>query len=546
MAEDQSNSFQVVIAGSGPTGLALGIELGRRGIRALLVERNDRVGYAPRAKTTNVRTREHLRRWGIAGKLAEASPFGVEFPSSIHFVTQLGGASLMRFDNALNCSTARDDRYSEHAQWVPQYKLEGVLKEHAATLPSLTMRYGEELVDFTQDADGVTVRLRRLADDHEYQVRAGFLVGADGSRSTVRKAIGAKMEGRHGISRHYNVIFEAPGLTEAHSHGPGIMYWQVQGEVPSVIGPMDGDLWYFMPGATKEGGLSDDEAIDLIRKSTGIDLPYRIKSSDEWVASRLLADKYRDGRVLLAGDACHLHPPFGGFGMNMGVADAVDLGWKLAAMLQGWGGPALLESYETERRPVHELVIGEAERNHAVLPNTLYRAGFEADTPEGAALRRQSMEQIKADKYREFYALSVILGYSYAGSPLIATDPNAHSAGPEAFDYEPDAAPGSLAPHAWLGTDLSLYDLFGDGFTLLVLGGEAAEVEAAKREAAAGGVPLTVVERGEPELRTLYEASLVLIRPDQHVVWRGDRWPEDGLIARATGWGAAEQAAQAA
>ncbi|MDB5712130.1 MAG: FAD-monooxygenase [Sphingomonas bacterium] len=537
MADIQSNKAQVVIVGSGPTGLSLGIELARRGIRCLLVERNLRVGHAPRAKTTNVRTREHLRRWGIAGKLADASPFGVDYPSHVHFVTRLSGQSLLRFDHALNAKPERDDRYSEHAQWVPQYKLEGVLKDHAATLDPLALRYGEELIGFTQDANGVRVRLRNTDSGEIWEVVADFLVGADGARSVVRDLIGSTMKGRYGLSRNYNIIFEAPGLAKAHDHGPGIMYWQINADGPSVVGPMDiGDLWYFMPTQiAPDAHLTDEEAVALIRQSTGIDLPYRIKSSDEWVASCLLADKYWEGRVFLAGDACHLHPPFGGFGMNMGVGDAVDLGWKLAAVLQGWGGPTLLPSYEAERRPVHELVLDEAERNHAVLSNEIYRPGLEDDTVEGANARSDCADFIRERKYREFYALSVVLGYSYAGSPLVAAEAGATSAGPEALDYVPDAVPGSLAPHAWLEDDVSLYDLFGNGFTLLVLGGDAVDVGVARQEAERAGVPLTIVRRDEPELRTLYEARLALIRPDQHVAWRGDRWPDIRLLARVTG-----------
>lgn len=538
IAEDRRDNAQVVIVGSGPTGLSLCIELATRGVRCLLVERNARAGLAPRAKTTNVRTREHLRRWGIAGKLAEASPFGVESPTHVHFVTRLAGRSLVRFDHALNGSTAKDPRYSEHMQWIPQYKLEAVLKAHAETLDGVTMEYGQELADFTQDDDRVSVRLRDVATGEERVVEADYLVGADGARSRVREGIGATMQGRYGLSRNYNIIFEAPGLDRAHDHGPGIMFWQVNADVPSVIGPMDqGDLWYFLPtmlDATRK--LSDAEAVELIRTSTGIDLPYRIMSSDEWVASRLVADRYSDGRAFLAGDACHLHPPFGGFGMNMGVGDAVDLGWKLAATIAGWGGPDLLASYEIERRPVHEMVMDEAESNHSILSNQLYQGDLESETPAGEQARAVVSEAIRRQKNREFNALSVVLGYSYAGSPVIASEKGATIAGPGALDYVPDAVPGSLAPHAWLADDRSLYDLFGAGFTLLVLGAQAEDVADAQADAAAAGVLLTVVTVTDATVRSLYEARLALIRPDQHVAWRGERWPGPDLLALVAGW----------
>ena len=528
---------RVVIIGSGPTGLALAIELGSRGVPCLLLERNTRVGLAPRAKTTHARTREHLRRWGIADKLAEASPFGVDYPTDVHFVTRLGGRSLVRFENALTCAPARDERYSEHGQWIPQYKLEAVLKDHAVSLDLVDIEYAQEFLTFEQDERGVRVHVRSVETGDERVIEADYLVGADGARSLIRDQIGARMVGTYGLSRNYNIIFEAPGLAQAHPHGPGIMYWQLNTDSPSLMGPMDtGDLWYFMPtGLAPDATLTDQEAADLIRRSTGIDLPYRILSSDEWVASRLLADRYSLGRVFLAGDACHLHPPFGGFGMNMGVADAVDLGWKLAAVTQGWGGEALLESYEAERRPVHEAVMDEAEKNHSVLPNQLFREGIEDDTPRGEVIRAEVSEVIRAGKSAEFYALGVVLGYRYVRSPVIADDETADD-WTMSREYCPSAASGSLAPHAWLADGRSLYDLFGPGFTLLVLD-EAADADSAAAEAEARrtGTPLTVVRMVNSKLAALYGATRVLVRPDQHVAWRGDSWPDNELLAFVSG-----------
>jgi hypothetical protein len=281
--------------------------------------------------------------------------------------------------------------------------------------------------------------------------------------------------------------------------------------------------------------LSDDEAVELIRRSTGIDLPYRILSSDEWTASRLLADRYRCGRVYLAGDACHLHPPFGGFGMNMGISDGVDLGWKLAARLQGWGGRTLLESYETERRPVHEMVLDEAEKNHSVLANQLFRPGIEEDSTDGERIRAEVSALIRKTKYREFNALGVVLGYRYLGSPIIIDDGS--SVGWRiSRDYTQSAAPGALAPHRWLDDDRSLYDLFGQGFTLLVMDELAVgDAEAARKCAERWNVPLDIVIRPDPALRALYQARMALIRPDQHVAWRGDVWPTEDVFKIVSG-----------
>jgi hypothetical protein len=296
-----------------------------------------------------------------------------------------------------------------------------------------------------------------------------------------------------------------------------------------------GDLWFFMPlGIGKDVTFTDEEAIAAIRTSTGIDLPYEILSSDEWVASRLLADRYRQGRAFLIGDACHLHPPFGGFGMNMGIADGVDIGWKIAAVEQGWGGPVLLDSYEAERRPAHDYVLDEAEANHALLPNKLVRDGIESEGEVGDAVRAEIAAIIERGKAAEFYALGVVLGYCYTGSPVVIDDGSVAD-WQRSRDYHPTAIPGCLAPHRWFG-DTSLYDLFGAGFTLLVLvDGHQAEIDKASTEAEASATPLIVVELTDPALLDLYEQPLILIRPDQHVAWRGALWPEGDILRTVTG-----------
>lgn len=530
---------RVLIVGAGPAGLALAIELGQRRIPCLLLERNDRVGYAPRAKTTNVRTREHLRRWGIAPQLRAASPLGVDYPSNVVFCTRLSGHELTRFENAFFCAPGRNPLYAEHAQWIPQYSLEEVLRAHAQTLPGVEIRFNSEVLAFEQDPDGVRLTVRDLKRDEAYTVSADYLVGADGARSLVREGMGAKLEGQYGLSRNYNIVFHAPGLAQAHALGPAIMYWQINEDVPSLIGPMDrGDTWFFMPtGVPKDFRLDAEGSAALIRRATGIDLPYRALSTDEWVASRFLGDQYRDRRVFLVGDACHLHPPFGGYGMNMGVADSVDLGWKLAAVLAGWGGEALLDSYMAERRPVHQMVLDEAVANHALIGNQLARTGLEDGDAAGAALREEVGARIQAAKSREFTTLGVVLGYRYEDSPVIAHD-GSPAPRMDYLNYVPSNRPGARAPHAWLHDGSSLYDHFGEGFTLLAHADVPETVVQAVRERLrAAGVPLTVLRPTWGAFAELYPTRLTLVRPDQHVAWRGDDWPDapDALVARITG-----------
>lgn len=524
--------YDVLVVGAGPVGLAAALELSMRGIRTLLIERLERTGAAPRAKTTNVRTRTHFRRWGIADRLAEASPFGIDYPSNMVYVTRLAGYELARFSNGMNCSPERDPRYPEHAQWIPQYKTEAVMMEKLRSLDAAELRFNTSFVSAEQDDEGVT---STVTDNQgkETTIRSRYLIGADGARSLVRDAIGAKMEGQYGISHHYNIIFRAPGMAAAHKHGPAAIYWQLNQEGFSSMGPMDdGDRWFIMPGGAKPGtSLPKDEAEALIKKSTGIDLPYEVLSADSWTASGLLAGHYSTKRIFIAGDAAHLHPPTGGFGMNMGVGDGVDIGWKIAAVIQGWAGPDLLESYGVERRQVARQMIDEALANFAIFAERP-SAEIEAATPEGEALREKIGRELQATKQREFFTLGVVLGLCYQ-SKWVA-DEGGEPPVVDVLHYTPSARPGCLAPHAWLPDGRSLYDLFGTGFTLLVAA-DADEDEVAKAvdDAAKLGVPLEIVRPEGVDVKGLYEAGLTLIRPDQHVAWRGDRWT--GALANATG-----------
>ena len=534
----RASEVDVLIAGAGPVGLSAAIELGQRNIRCLVVERNDRVGYSPRAKTTNVRTREHLRRWGIAEALRQASPIPADYPSDIVFATRMTGPRLAVFEDALNGSRERNNLYSEGSQWVPQYVLEEVLRRHASAMPGVRIVFDTELTAFSQTASGVAAQIRGR-DGAILDIKCAYLIGADGARSMVREGIGATMVGEGAFSRNYSIIFRAPDLARRHAHGRAIMYWMVNEEVPSLLGPMDDEgLWFFM--ATKIAGNADAtaaDAIELIRAGTGLrDLAIEIVGTDLWVAHRLVADRFRDRRVLLAGDACHLHPPFGGFGMNMGIGDAVDLGWKLAATLQGWGGANLLASYEEERRKVHERTIAEAVINYGSLGNQLVRPGLEDPGPIGEATRREVGDIIQATKIREFRTLGIVLGMSYAGSPIVVDDGSAPPV--EHFMlYDPSAHPGCLAPHLWLADGSSLYDHFGLGFTLLITDGDDVQGAPLAEAAVARHLPLTILCPSDGRLRGRYEARFVLIRPDQHVAWRGDKLPGDcvALLDHVTG-----------
>jgi hypothetical protein len=345
---------------------------------------------------------------------------------------------------------------------------------------------------------------------------------------------------------NFLAIYRAPGLLDAHPQAKAISYWLVNEAAPAVTGPMDrGDVWFYsaqMKGRSEP--YSPAETVARIHATLGRDMALEVLETDVWLAHKLIAERYRRDRVFLAGDACHLHPPMGGYGMNQGIGDAVDLGWKLAACLAGWGGPTLLDSYELERKPVHEIFVNEATANYAYVTHHMTNALIEQDSTAGDAARRETGARIFAGKRREFYALGAVLGYSYDCSPVIVRD----GSQPAAFDalvYDPQARPGALLPHVWLADGSSLYDHLGAGFCLLDVNETGESVGDGWRlaHAAAGlSIPLTVFTLTKTGMMTLFGARYILVRPDQHVAWRADELPEDPLplLLSVTGRGGAD------
>ncbi|MGE0804155.1 MAG: FAD-dependent monooxygenase [Burkholderiaceae bacterium] len=525
----QPADTDVLIVGAGPVGMALAIELGSRGIACVLIEKNARVGYNPRAKLTNVRSMALMRRWGLADRLRDASPMPPAYPSDIVFALRMNGPVLARFKNAFCCAQDGHEHYAESAAWLPQYTLEQVLLSRVRELPKVDVQFRSNLVAVEQGQMETRAVIEDADSGARRTLRARYVVGCDGGRSTVRQLLGIAMSGLGAISPNYNVLLRAPALAAMHDKGAAVQYWMVNSDVPALMGPMDSDgLWYLI--ATRIGDGVDPASIDpkaLIRRSTGLDFEMEIVSTDPWTAHRLVADRYRSGRVFLAGDACHLHPPFGGYGMNMGLGDAVDLGWKLAAALQGWGGRGLLDSYEQERKPVHERVMDEAVENYSVVANQLAHADLERDDAAGERARIEAGALIKKVKLREFRSLGLVLGYRYKDSPLIIHDGSSPPA-EQVTEYEPSAHPGCLAPHFWLNDGRSVYDCVGDGFTLFApFDAAQSEFEPLLAQARERRIPMSVTRLIEDRYHALYGTRLCLVRTDHHVAWRGDRLPAD-------------------
>jgi 2-polyprenyl-6-methoxyphenol hydroxylase-like FAD-dependent oxidoreductase len=507
----------VLIAGGGPSGLAAAIELGRAGIDCAVVEPRTSVGTdRPRAKTTSARTMELLRRWGLADRVRAAAPLPVAHAQDVVFCTRLTGREITRFPNAFALHTQRREEFAECGQQIPQPVVEQVLRAAVTELRSVRFLAGHRLVAAQDGPDGVRARVAG-PDGAVRLVEADYLVGCDGAGGVTREAIGARYSGGSGARPNLNVTFRAPALTDARLCARAVHYWVLGAEVGGIVGRMDldGTWWAVVQGVDVHNADVDPAA--LVHGLIGDAVDVEVLATDPWTARMLLVDRYRGERVFLVGDAAHLNPPWGGHGYNTCVGDAVNLAWKLVAVLRGWAGPALLDSYEPERRPVARQTIADAGAQESRLAHAFTRADLDADTPAGAAARAAVAEAL-AVKRGEFHSLGLVLGYHYAGSPVVVDDGSPAPAH-DPLTYHGSARPGARLPHAWLPDGSSLYDhLHPTGFTVLRRDPRR-DVTPFTTAAGRHGVPLTVLDL--PGLSGTYGAPLLLVRPDQHLAWRG-------------------------
>ncbi len=518
---------QVLIAGGGPIGLALAADLGRRGVRTLLVERNDnRIGPAKMLEVS-VRTMEFCRMLGVVDKVRNWG-FPFDYPYDNAFVTDMQGYEIGRL-SAPSLGERRDSEFSpERGMMCPQTWFDPILQRCAQSSPHVTIRHRVKLESFEQDEDGVTATLRDQSTASAEQVRAQFLVGCDGFVSTVRELLGIEVRGERHIDWSMNVYLRIPNFFSYHDKKPAIRYVYVGPEGTwSFISLVDGeDLWRLQFVGVDENKLQSLDIDALVRRAMGREVPYAVEDKTLWVRKRTVADRFMDGRVFLAGDSAHAHPPNGGLGMNTGLQDAFDLGWKLAATLQGWGGPTLLESYDIERRPASARAAEVSLQNYRRLISAEQRQDIYAATPAGEAARRAIGERLVEENRRSWQPVGVHLGYIYHPSPIVVPD-GSDKPEDDTFGYRPTAFPGARAPHVWLEPGRSILDLFGGGFALL----NFADLPTGSIETAAKqrDVSLHVYRIENPNAAALYRKPLVLVRPDGHVAWRGDRAPDNPL-----------------
>jgi 2-polyprenyl-6-methoxyphenol hydroxylase-like FAD-dependent oxidoreductase len=531
---------EVLIVGAGPTGLTLAIDLGLRGVRAMIVEQKEAPAFLPKMERCNARTMEIYRRMGIAERV-RAAGLPAQCPMDVFIVLSLIEPPLVHLpypsvaQAKAEIAASRDATLPlEPYQLISQYTLEPLLKSIAEELPSVSVRYGCEFLSFAQDRASVKAKVKSI-DGTTSQVDALHLVGCDGGSSLVRKQLGIALRGDGNIMALRQALYRCDELYQRIPIGKGRHYHVADDRATQLI-VQDSTRHFTLHSIVER----DCEMAAKFEQTIAMPLAYEMLYVGEWKQNLLLADHYGGGRVFLAGDAVHLVIPTGGLGMNSGVGDAIDLSWKLAAVLQGWGGPGLLPSYEVERRQVGERNV--AASRHATLGRRKWRAAYRPNiadnTPQGAATRANLARIADVEQRKSNEMIGAELGYRYVGSPILASEPGEGPA-PDFMHYVPTTWPGARLPHVWLSDGRAMADRigYGHGYSLLRLGGARADATALAHAFAAIGAPLQVLDIADESARDLYGYDLLLLRPDLHVVWRGHAAPQepDKLAALATG-----------
>jgi 2-polyprenyl-6-methoxyphenol hydroxylase-like FAD-dependent oxidoreductase len=533
-----SINTEVLIVGAGPVGLTLAMDLAKRGIKVVIAEIRH---YAepPNVKCNHVaaRTMEQFRRLGIVEKVRNAGLPG-DYPNDVVFRTTVTGTELSRIP--IPC---RDTRYTEtvgpDAWWptpepphrINQIYLEPILLEHAASMANVTLLNRTQVLSFEQNSNSVTALAKNIDTDATLTINARYMVGCDGGRSEVRKQMGAKLEGTAVIQRVQSTYIRAPRLKELIKGTPAWSCYVMNPRRCGTVFAIDGDEQWLIhnhlhPDEPEFDSIDRDNSIRTI---LGVDseFEYEVISKEDWVGRRLVANRFRNRNVFLAGDAAHIWMPYAGYGMNAGIADALNLSWLLSAHLQGWASESILDAYEAERQSITEQVSQFA-MSHAQQMIKMKKAvpsNIEEMSDVGEALRAQVGKDAYDLNVQQFCCAGLNFGYFYDSSPIIMKDAEqapAYSMG----SFTESTVPGCRAPHFWLDNGKSLYDDFGDGYTLLKFDRNT-EVRALESAMSEKQVPLTILSIDAIKIPVSYSNKFVLCRTDQHIVWRGDVLPSD-------------------
>lgn len=525
----------VLIVGAGPVGLTAAMDLAWRGVNVIVVERRHR-SEPPNVKCNHVsaRSMEIFRRLGVARALRDAG-LPADYPNDVSYRTAATGIELARIP--IPCRAERyTDRSGPDGWWptaepphrINQIYLEPILFRHAEGLPGVSILNRAEVEGIRQFQDEVIATIRDLDSGERRSVSCRYVIGCDGGKSTIRTAIGAKLAGDAVVQRVQSTFIRAPRLLGLMKEKPAWATFSVNPRRSGNMYAIDGrETWlvhnYLKPDETDFDAVDRDACIRLIL-GVGPEFDYEIISKEDWIGRRLVADRFRDRRVFISGDAAHLWVPMAGYGMNAGIADVTDLTWLISAVLQGWAAPDILDAYEAERQPITQQVSHFA-MDHAIALSKQRAAvpdDIEAPGPQGDELRAQFGRELYDLNVNQYCCGGLNFGYFYDHSPIIAYD-DEKQPGYTLYDFVPSTVPGCRTPHVWLRDGRSVYDALAPGYTLLRFD-PAVDVDALISDAATRGVPFALldVESDDKDLRTLYPQKLVLVRPDQHVAWRGN------------------------
>jgi 2-polyprenyl-6-methoxyphenol hydroxylase-like FAD-dependent oxidoreductase len=524
----------VLIIGAGPVGLALAGDLAWRGIPSVTIEASDGTIAQPKMDLIGIRTMEFCRRWGIAAQV-EFSPYDRDQSQDYAWVTSVAGLEFGRESFPSKRRQIPPPESPEAKQRCPQNMFDPILRDWVTSMPIAKLRYGHRLVAIEEGEDGVRATI--ATDGATYELRAEYAVGCDGAAGIVRGVLTDERGHNNSLTYTTNAIFRSSELVDIAKDRSAYRFIVLDETGPwSTVVAIDGrDRWRFsLIGDSRRTQYSSGEIATAIERSVGKPFQFELQSVVPWVRREMVASNFGRRRLFIAGDAAHLMSPTGGFGMNTGIGDSVDLGWKLAATLSGWGGPELLASYEAERQPVALRNVREATGNLRRMlsarqqpPPTI---AFE-DSPEGEAARHEYGNWYTDVLRREWYSIGIQLGYVYDPSPICVSD--ASSAGPEEVgSYTQTSRPGARAPHVWLTERLSSLDLFGRGFVLLRSAGPGSDNgdERLLRCTRDAGVPLRVIDIDADTLGPDFLRARTLVRPDGHVAWRGDLLPAEASL----------------
>jgi 2-polyprenyl-6-methoxyphenol hydroxylase-like FAD-dependent oxidoreductase len=532
----------IIIVGAGPVGLIAAIDLAQRGVRTIVLERRSSADPAnPRCNTTSARTMEILRELGIADEY-RACGLPADYPNDVRYSTRINGTEITRYTLASSGSRFEDDRKSHDGGWnsverphrVSQLLLERVLRRKALSLPEIDLRFDHECIELEQDDERVLVTYRNVESGEQGTISASYLIGADGGRSTIRRAIGVKLIGGYTqIARAESVYFRSSAILDLFPGKPAWMNWVINKDMFGNLIAIDGKELWLAHVTIPDGqeGIRREDFDRQIQETLGAKVEYEVISQESWQLNRLVADTYRINRVFLAGDAAHSWPPWAGHGMNTGIEDGMGLSWLLAGALAGWLPQSALDAYQAERQNVGDKIsqaaVNMASAQHEIAHNLDLRTRVEEAGEEGLKARQYIRNRlIEADSI-QFNPQGLNFGLQYDASPLIIYD---EEEAPEfaIASYKPSTVPGCRAPHfAFIETGEPLIDRLGKGFALLVSDDEV-DVSGLTGAAADCGMPLTTIDVAhEPKAREFFRHKLVLVRPDKRIAWRANEAPGD-------------------